>query len=95
MKVLWAPEAIQDRIDIWEFISEENPLAAATLDALFSEAVMRLSAYPMIGKPGIKKGTREIFPHENYRLVYEISGESIWILALLHTSRLWPPLKKY
>ncbi|MGJ0627008.1 type II toxin-antitoxin system RelE/ParE family toxin [Xenorhabdus bovienii] len=23
----------------------------------------------------------------------EISGESVWILALVHTSQLWPPVK--
>jgi toxin ParE1/3/4 len=28
--------------------------------------------------------------HASYRMVYEISNESVWILALIHTSRLWP-----
>ncbi len=56
MKVFWTPEALQDRIDIWDFIAADNPLAAANLDAIFSNA-----AY-----------------------------ESVWILALIHTSRLWP-----
>jgi len=94
MKVLWAPEAIQDRLDIWEYIAFENPSAAAMMDSLFSNGAQTLSVHPMIGKPGIRNGTREIFPHENYRLVYQIRDDSVWILALIHTSRLWPPLKK-
>jgi hypothetical protein len=28
--------------------------------------------------------------HECYRLVYEISGEAVWMLALVHTARQWP-----
>jgi len=94
MKVIWAPEAIQDRIDIWEFIAKDNPSAAVMIDELFSRAAEYLSLHPLMGKPGIKNGTREIFPYENYRLIYQISDDSIWILALIHTSRLWPPIKK-
>jgi toxin ParE1/3/4 len=36
------------------------------------------------------KVTRELNPHENDRLVYEISGETVWMLALVHTARQWP-----
>ena len=37
-------------------------------------------------------GTRELNPHRSYRLVYEIAGDTVWILVLIHTARLWPPL---
>jgi mRNA-degrading endonuclease RelE of RelBE toxin-antitoxin system len=29
----------------------------------------------------------------SYRLVYEIDGDTIWILTLVHTKRQWPPLR--
>jgi plasmid stabilization system protein ParE len=35
-------------------------------------------------------GTRELIPHESYRLVYEVEGDTVWILALVHTARMWP-----
>ena len=38
------------------------------------------------------RGTREFVIHENYRLVYEIDGQTIWLLALVHNARQWPPL---
>ena len=47
----------------------------------------------MLGKPGIVPGTRELIPHESYRLVYQIDGETVWILTLVHTARLWPPVR--
>jgi toxin ParE1/3/4 len=47
----------------------------------------------MSGRQGAIPGTREVFPHENYRLVYEFDGETVWILALVHVARRWPQLR--
>lgn len=38
MRVIWTPEAEQDRADIWDFIAADNPHAAARMDELFSDA---------------------------------------------------------
>jgi len=35
-------------------------------------------------------GTREIFPHRSYRLVYEVDGRTVWIMALVNVARIWP-----
>lgn len=93
MSVSWTPDAQQDRADIWDYIAADNPRAAAKLDQIFSAAATRLSDHPQIGKAGKVPGTRELFPHENYRLVYEISGDTVWVLTLVHTARQWPPLR--
>lgn len=92
MKVIWTPEAEQDRDNIWLYISADNPRAAVRMDELFSDAAARLLDQPKIGRPGEIPGTRELIPHENYRLVYELDGDVAWILALIHTSRQWPPV---
>ena len=94
MKVVWSPGALQDRADIWEYVAQDDQLAAVRLDALFSEAAQRLSKHPMLGRPGMIEGTRELIPHKSYRLVYEIHQEKVWILALAHTARLWPPVRE-
>ena len=91
MRVIWTPEASQDRIDIWNHISAESPAAAIRMDELFNSAADRLATHPLIGKPGLIPGTRELVIHESYRLVYEIEGEGVWLLALAHTARRWPP----
>lgn len=92
MKVVWTPEALQDRTDIWDTIAADSPTAAVRIDELFSNAAARLTQHPLLGKPGKVSGTRELIPHESYRLVYEVSGETVWILTLIHTSRRWPPI---
>ena len=90
MKVIWTPEAQQDRADVWDYIAADNPRAAARMDELFSDAAARLTDHPKLGQPGKIAGTRELIPHESYRLVYEIYGETVWMLALVHTARQWP-----
>ncbi|MDH1072392.1 type II toxin-antitoxin system mRNA interferase toxin, RelE/StbE family [Pseudomonas nitroreducens] len=92
MKVFWTRDAQQDRLDIWEYLASENPGAAAHMDILFSTTAARLRSFPMMGKPGRIPGTRELIPHESYRLVYQIEADVLWVLALVHTSRMWPPL---
>jgi addiction module RelE/StbE family toxin len=92
--VFWTPEALHDRADIWDYIASDNPIAAARMDALFSAAAARLIEHPQLGRMGTVPGTRELIPHESYRLVYEIDGDLVWVLALVHTARLWPLIRK-
>lgn len=94
MRVRWTASARQDRIGIRGHIAADNRHAAVRMDALFSEAAAKLADHPRLGKPGQMPGTRELVPHESYRLVYEIDGQTVWVLALVHTARLWPPVQE-
>jgi len=92
--LIWTPEALQDRFDIWDYIATDNPHAAARMDELFSDAANRLIQHPRLGRTGKVPGTRELVAHEHYILVYEIDADdTVWILAMVHTARLWPPTK--
>ncbi len=90
MIVCWTPEALADRRAIHLHIRHDNPPAAIAMDELFEAAAERLATTPRMGKPGLIEGTRELIPHESYRLVYEIIDETVWVLALVHTRRQWP-----
>ena len=68
MRIVWTPEAQQDRAEVWEYIAADNPLAAARMDQLFSDAVARLADHPKLGQPGSISGTRELIPDESYSL---------------------------
>ena len=94
MRVVWTPEALDDRAEVWGAIASDDTRAAARMDTLFSNAAATLAIHPMSGRVGQIAGTRELIPHKNYRLVYEIAGDTVWILALVHTARLWPPDRK-
>jgi toxin ParE1/3/4 len=93
VRVVWTPEAEQDRDDVWDYIATDNVAAAARMDELFSDVVAQLADFPLMGRAGKIAGTRELVLHESYRLVYEVEGETVWVLALVHTARRWPPIR--
>ena len=41
MKVIWTPQALQDRCDVWDHIATESLRAAIRMDALFSATAWR------------------------------------------------------
>ena len=92
MKVVWARRATLARHDLIDFIAKDNVLAALEVDDTITTAVLRLEKFPLLGKPGRIDGTRELVVNQHYILVYEIVDDTIIILMVLHTSRLWPPV---
>ncbi|HKT14157.1 MAG TPA: type II toxin-antitoxin system RelE/ParE family toxin [Allosphingosinicella sp.] len=93
MRILWTPEARQDRAEIWDYLHERNEAAAVRIDGLISAAVAKLADFPMLGHEGEIPGTRELRPHNSYRLVYEVAVDTVWILTIIHSMRQWPPLR--
>ncbi|GGZ18116.1 type II toxin-antitoxin system RelE/ParE family toxin [Novosphingobium colocasiae] len=93
MKIVWTPEAERDRSAIWDYHVSRDPAAALRIDQLFSEAVAKLTNFPMLGHAGIVAGTRELTPHRSYRIIYEVLDDTVWILVVIHTARQWPPLQ--
>ena len=52
MELLWTPEAVRDREDIYDYIEEDNPLAALALDDLIAERTAVLLGFPRMGRGG-------------------------------------------
>lgn len=90
MRLFWTPEATQDRDEIYDYIEADNPTAALALDELFAEKAGRLIDHPGLGRPGRVAGTRELVAHHNYILVYDVVGESVRVLRVMHAARQWP-----
>ena len=93
MRIFWTPQAEQDRAAIWDYLEERDSAAALRIDQLFSDTVARLAEFPMLGHVGTVAGTRELTPHRSYRIVYEVEGDTVWILVVIHTARQWPPVE--
>ncbi|GAA4404185.1 type II toxin-antitoxin system RelE/ParE family toxin [Quisquiliibacterium transsilvanicum] len=90
IELRWTPEAIQDREAIYDYIEADNPSAALALDELFEEKAGHLIAHPGLGRPGRVSGTRELVAHHNYVLIYDVTGELVRMLRVLHAARQWP-----
>jgi addiction module RelE/StbE family toxin len=91
MKLIWTPPAAADRREIRAYIAQDNPAAALALDALFAEKASRLIRMPHMGRPGRVPGTRELVAHRHYLLIYDVTGDLVRVLRVMHTARQWPP----
>lgn len=91
MRLVWTRQAHADRKKIREYILQHAPAAALALDELFSEKASLLLDHPNLGRTGRVPGTRELVAHRNYILVYDLSGDAVRVLRLLHAARQWPP----
>jgi toxin ParE1/3/4 len=74
------------------YIRERNPDAARQQRERISRAVARLRQMPRIGKPGRLENTRELLVTGTpFILIYEIAGDRIDIIHILHGRQQWPP----
>ena len=92
MRLFWTPEAVQDRDEIYDHIEADNPVAALSLDALFSDRAKHLIDHAGLGRPGRIPGTRELIMHRNYILIYDVADDAIRVLRVVHVARQWPPV---
>jgi toxin ParE1/3/4 len=94
MRLEWRPMALEDRAAIMDYIGQDNPAAALQLDEDFEAQAEQARGSPALYKPGRVKGTREIVVRSTYVMVYQVEGEAITIVRVLHSAQQWPPVKK-
>ena len=87
MKLVWTRQAREDRKAIRENIAADNPSAALDLDELLSEKAARLVDHPGLGRLGRLQSTRELVAHRNYILIYDVAGDLVRVLRVLHAAR--------
>lgn len=89
MKIVWSRQARDDLLDIYRYISAENPSAARALHKKIVFRLLALLETPQIGRPGRVPGTREVvIPGASYIVPYRISDQTLQILRVYHSSRL-------
>lgn len=76
-----------------DYIAQDNPGAAADLDAEFETKAENARQRPLLYRVGRMRGTREIVVRPNYVMVYRIEDEddAVLMLRVLHAAQQWPP----
>lgn len=89
--LVWLQRAINDRESQLDYIAQDNPIAAISQGDRIDEQVDMLNRHPRMGRPGRKKGTRElVISRTPFIVVYRVKGKRIELLRLLHGARKWP-----
>ena len=85
MRLRWSQPASEDLCAIYEFIAQENPVAAAETVEMLVRAAERLASYPQLGHKGAA-GTRRMV-HPPWIIVYRIIDDVVNVEAVFHGSR--------
>ena len=91
MELEWTVFALDDRNAIFDYIEADSPQAAVVVDDRIEERVERLLQFPEMGRAGRIESTRElVIQNTPYIAAYQILGEVIRVLRVLHGARRWP-----
>jgi len=90
--VTWAPSAILDLREAWDYIAADIEAAADRIVARLQSAGENLDRFPRIGRMGRQSHTRELVVSGTpYILVYKVSRSHVEITRVMHGARKWPP----
>jgi toxin ParE1/3/4 len=91
LRIEWSELALADRDAIFDYIEADSPRAAVVMDDRIRRHVEQLRQFPESGRLGRIEGTRElVINHTPYIAAYQIIGNKVRILRVLHGARLWP-----
>ena len=87
----WTQKAASNLESILDYISEDNPAAAANVAKQIKEVANQLDQYPAMGRPGRRPGTRElVMPQFPYIIIYRMRQRTVIILQVLHAKLKYP-----
>lgn len=97
MKVVWLTRAWIEWQKAVDYIVRDSPQAALDQLSEIERQSDTLFDFPEIGRPGRKRGTRElVIVGTPFLAVYRIRAKTaeVQILRLLHGTQRWPPRKR-
>jgi toxin ParE1/3/4 len=94
MKVRWTRAAIGHLAAIYEYISQDSPRYAKRMVDRITTRSQQIARFPQSGLVVPEYQAQDIreLIEGAYRLIYEIAGDEIRIVAVIHGARLLPPL---
>jgi len=91
MRLRWSRQSTHHLVAIRRHIAQYDPEAAERVRLQITAAVRLLQAFPCLGHPGRKHGTREfVVPRVPYVMVYRIDigdEDELVILGIFHGAR--------
>ena len=91
MRIVWSPQAREDLISLFTYVTEDNLQAAKKLRDLILSKVELLTNMPHLGRPGRVPGTKElVIDNTPYIIPYRCINDCLEIVRVFHGSRKWP-----
>ncbi len=91
-RIVWTAPAVADLEGIRSYIARDSEVYADAMVDRIIEAVGRLDRFPLSGRsvPELdEESVREVIV-KPYRVIYELIGETVRVLTVLHSARAFP-----
>ena len=90
MKIKWSPLSVERLTSIVKYISEDKPIAAVKLSDTIFASVERLREFPQSGRivPELDNFKYREILVSNYRVIYSIVEDVVYILTIRHQVQL-------
>lgn len=88
-QVIWTESALDDLESIVRHIAKDSPVYAERVGLRIVAAPRRLRDMPLIGRkvPEFDDHSIRELIYGSYRILYQVSGSSCFVLAVIHGSR--------
>ena len=92
-RIIWACRAVEQLEALVAFIAKGSPIEARRFAERVLHRITRLETHPELGGWVIEDETRTYreLLHGNYRIIYRVAPEAIYIVAVRHGARLLVP----
>jgi toxin ParE1/3/4 len=89
-EIIWTPQSLDDLQRLLEYIAFDSPVTACRFAERIVGRVEQLSDHPLSGSviPEDDDGVYRQLVQGNYRLIYRVAGDRVFIIAVQHAARL-------
>jgi addiction module RelE/StbE family toxin len=87
VRVIWTRAALNDTDRAYDYLADFNPKAAVRVATALRADGDGLKHFPHRGRPVPGTNMRELVTSHSYLVRYRISGDTVLILRVRHTSR--------
>ena len=91
-KIIWTEDGINSFEDIIQYISIDSAYYASDFARKLLLSIEKLQVFPRLGRivPEYNDPDIRELIHQNYRIVYKISGKAVYIVLVIHGTRKLP-----
>ena len=89
-EIIWQLDAQEDLIQIYNYISKDSIYYAEITTKNIVYSTDNLLIFPYMGRRVLQANSDKIreIPYKSYRIIYEVSNNCIYILRVVHKSRI-------
>ena len=89
MKIVWTKSAVINLGNLKNYVAQDSEFYATELVTKIIDAIEKLDQFPRLGRevPEIKRDDIREIIYNNYRIIYKVERETLFVLAVIHAAR--------